>query len=203
MAAPPPTPAPSLRKTILMWILWGGPTKPGPAWLAVGCLGVGFLVGVGFDMRFREVEVVERVRTYIFGEKSLELPKPVTDPPPAMAWVKALTTGYCPCKICCEKDPQDWKTAINRDIRVHPYGIASSHQLVPPGIWVDVPGYGHAMVDDTGGAMRQDAKRGIVHLDLRFEDHAVARRWGRRWMWIALPKESGAARLPPEPATAR
>ncbi|MBA2479386.1 MAG: 3D domain-containing protein [Planctomycetes bacterium] len=188
-------------KKILLWLWWGGSTRPGPMWLAVGCLGVGFLGGIFFDMRFREVEVIERVRTYIFGEKSLELPKPVTAPPPGKEWVKALTTAYCPCVICCEKVQQDWKTAINRDVRANPYGIASAHQLVPPRIWLDIPGYGHAMVDDTGGAMRQDAKRGIVHLDLRYEDHQVARRWGRRWMWIALPEDCGAAKLPPEPTS--
>lgn len=185
----------------MMWIVWGGPTKPGPAWILVGGMAAGMILGALFIMRFQQVEVVERVRTYIFGDKSLELPKPVTPPPPGMAWVKALTTAYCPCVICCEKEHQDWKTSTNRDIRIHPYGIASAHKLVPPGIWLDIPGYGHAMVDDTGGAMRQDAQRGIVHLDLRFEEHQVARRWGRRWTWIALPIDSGAAKLQPEPET--
>jgi 3D (Asp-Asp-Asp) domain-containing protein len=186
-------------KTILLWIWWGGTTKPHPIWSWVFLCCVGFTGGVLFDMRFRQVEIVERVRTFIFGEKSIELPKPVTPPPPGMAWVKVLTTGYCPCKICCEKEQQDWKTSINRDIRANPFGIATAHDLVPPRIWVEVPGYGWAMVDDTGGAMRQDAKRGIVHLDLRFEEHQVARRWGRRWMWVALPADCGAARLEQEP----
>ncbi len=186
-------------KLILLWIWWGGSTKPGPGWALVGGLALGFIVGVLLDMRFREVEIVERVRTYIFGEKSMELPKPVTPPPPGMVWVKVLTTGYCPCRICCEKAVQDWKTAINRDIRTYPYGIASAHQLVPPRLWLTIPGYGYAMVDDTGGAMLKDASRGIVHLDLRFEDHQIARHWGRRWVWVALPEESGAAQLPREP----
>jgi 3D (Asp-Asp-Asp) domain-containing protein len=183
----------------MVWLWWGGSSKPGPAWLLLYGVAMGFIVGVLFVWRFGDVEVIERVRTYVFGEKSLELPKPVTPPPPGMVWAKVLTTGYCPCKTCCEKDPQDWKTAINRDIRAFPYGIASDHKLVPARRYLDIPGYGHAMVDDTGGAMRQDAKRGIIHLDLRYEDHQVARRWGRRWMWIALPEDSGAARLPPEP----
>lgn len=186
-------------KRILQIIWWGGTTKPHPIWMVVACLGIGFLAGVAFDMRFRQVEIVERVRTFVFGEKSLELPRPVTDPPPGKAWVKALTTAYCPCVICCEKPVQDWRTAINRDVKANPYGIASAHTLVPPRIWLDIPGYGHAMVDDTGGAMRQSAKKGIIHLDLRYEDHAVARRWGRRWMWIAVPADSAAARLPQEP----
>jgi 3D (Asp-Asp-Asp) domain-containing protein len=199
MSDVPPAPPRSWLKTVLLWIWWGGTTRPHPLWGIVAFTCVGFVAGVAFDMRFRQIEVVERVRTFIFGEKSLELPKPVTEPPPGMSWVKVVTTGYCPCVICCEKEQQDWKTATNRDIRLHPYGIASARDLVPAGLWLDVPGYGHALVDDTGGAMRQDAKRGIVHLDLRFEEHQVARRWGRRWMWIALPSECGAALLPPEP----
>lgn len=189
----------ALVKRVLLYIWWGGTTKPHPIWMVVTCLGLGFIGGVAFDMRFRQIEVVERVRTFVFGEKSLELPKPVTDPPPGARWVKALTTAYCPCQICCEKVVQDMRTAINRDVNKHPHGIASAHQLVPPRIWLDVPGYGHAMVDDTGGAMRQSAKKGIVHLDLRYEDHQVARRWGRRWMWIAMPADCGAAKLPQEP----
>lgn len=187
---------------VLLWIWWGGSSKPGPAWLLAYGMAMGFIIGVLFVWRFGEVEVIERVRTYIFGEKSLELPRPVTAPPPGMAWVKALTTAYCPCFICCEKDPQDWKTAINRDVRQNPHGIAVSPKMIPYRQWLMIPGYGYAMVDDTGGAMRQSAAKGIIHLDLRFEDHQVARRWGRRWMWIAVPAESGAARLPPEPLPA-
>jgi len=186
-------------RAVLLWLWWGGSSKPGPSWLLSFGIAMGFIIGVLFVWRFAEVKYIEKVRTYIFGEKSLELPKPVTLPPPGMAWVKVLTTAYCPCFICCEKKVQDHKTAINRDIRTFPHGIATDHKLIPPRINLMIPGYGYAMVDDTGGAMRQHAKRGIVHLDLRYEDHIVARKWGRRWMWIALPEDSGAARLPPEP----
>lgn len=185
-------------QALLVWLWWGG-AKPGPSWLLSFGIAMGFIIGVLFVWRFGQVEVIEKVRTYIFGEKSLELPKPVTPPPPGMAWVKVLTTAYCPCFICCEKVVQDHKTSIMRDIRTYPYGIATDHKLIPARINLMIPGYGYAMVDDTGGAMRQDAKRGIIHLDLRYEDHAVARKWGRRWMWIAVPDDSGAARLPPEP----
>lgn len=183
---------------VLLWLWWGGSTKPGPAWLMAYGLAMGFIIGALFQMRFAEVEVIERVRTYIFGEKSLELPKPVTPPPPGMAWVKALTTGYCGCEICCP-GTSDHKTAINRDIRQQPYGIAVDPKLIPYRIHLFVPGYGYAMVDDTGGAMRQDAAKGIIHLDLRYAEHQVARRWGRRWMWIAVPADCAAAQIPQEP----
>jgi hypothetical protein len=55
------------------------------------------------------------------------------------------------------------------------------------------------MVDDTGGAMRQSAKQGIVHFDLRFITHAEARRWGVRHLYVALPAGMPAAQLPEPP----
>jgi len=111
-----------------------------------------------------------------------------------MAWVKVLTTAYCGCEICCP-GTSDNKTAINRDIRQQPYGIAVEPKIIPYRINLLVPGYGYAMVDDTGGAMRQAAAKGIIHLDLRYADHQVARRWGRRWMWIAVPADCAAAKM--------
>ena len=43
--------------------------------------------------------------------------------------------------------------------------------------------------------MRQSAKQGIVHFDLRFITHSEARRWGVRHMYIALPVGIPAANL--------
>jgi 3D (Asp-Asp-Asp) domain-containing protein len=124
-----------------------------------------------------------------------ELPKPVTAPPPGQTWARVLTTGYCPCWRCCGLSA-DGITAINRRIREYPHGIAADSQLVPYRTSLSVPGYGIANVDDTGGAMRQDARRGRLHLDLRFVSHDQAARWGRRWMWIAVPVDCGGAKLP-------
>ncbi len=194
----PPEPRPSLMLRILSWLWWGGSTKPGPAWLLAYGLALGFIIGVLFDMRFSQATVVEGVRTFVFGEKSLELPKPITPPPPGMIWAKALTTGYCPCAICCGEHA-DGRTAINRKVSEQPYGIAVEPKLLRYRQYLMVPGYGYAMVDDTGGAMRQSAKQGILHLDLRFEDHQTARKWGRRWMWIAIPADAPAAGLEFEP----
>jgi 3D (Asp-Asp-Asp) domain-containing protein len=181
-----------IRALTFLW--WGGSTRPGSGWMLAYGLALGFIVGVLFHMRFNQVSVIERVRTFVFGEKSLELPKPVTPPPPGMVWAKALTTGYCPCDICCEGH-SDGRTAINRKVIEHPYGIAVDPKLLPYRINLMVPGYGYALVDDTGGAMRQDAKKGILHLDLRFSEHSIARTWGRRWMWIAIPEAAPAASL--------
>jgi 3D (Asp-Asp-Asp) domain-containing protein len=121
-----------------------------------------------------------------------ELPRPVTPPPPGTVWARAMTTGYCPCWRCCGVGA-DGHTATRRDVRDYPFGIAVDSGLLPYGNTIVVPGYGIAQTDDTGGAMRQDAKRGLLHLDLRFKTHAEAERWGVRWLWIAVPSGSEAA----------
>lgn len=120
-------------------------------------------------------------------------PPPVTPPPPGTKWVEVKATGYCPCAICCGKDA-DGRTAINRRVDRFPYGIAVEPKLIPYRSWLFVPGYGQFMVDDTGGAMRQSAKQGVVHLDLRFKTHQQARKWGVRWLWIGIPEDAPAAK---------
>jgi 3D (Asp-Asp-Asp) domain-containing protein len=155
--------------------------------LASTALAIGMVFGWGSARALRHL-VVEETR----------LPKPVIDPPLGQRWVPVKTTGYCPCWICCGAS-SDGRTAINRDVTQFPYGIAADKDLVPYRLMVDVPGYGLAMVDDTGGAMRQSAAKGIVHFDLRFVTHSEARHWGVRNMWIALPDTTGAAKLPPAP----
>lgn len=113
-------------------------------------------------------------------------PTPTPVAAPTTRKMRVLTTGYCPCVRCCEDS--DRRTAINRDIDEHPKGIAADPKVIRYRTMIDVPGYGRAMVDDTGGAMRQSARKGIVHLDLRFRSHSAAKRWGEQWLWVELPK---------------
>ncbi|MBA3686474.1 MAG: 3D domain-containing protein [Planctomycetes bacterium] len=164
----------------------------GGARLVGVCLGLGFLAGCLFMWAGGQSPTVRHV---LYGEAG-ELPRPVTEPPPGTAWVRVLTTGYCPCAICCAGS-DDGITSKGRDVRRHPHGIASDPKLVTPWLSLDIPGYGRAIVDDTGGAMRQSGKAGIVHLDLRFAGHEQARRWGRRILWIAMPAGAPASGLPP------
>ena len=152
--------------------------------LSATTLGVGLLLGWSSTYYLRVLTVEEKF-----------LPKPVIAPASGMKWVRVKTTGYCPCIICCGFS-SDGKTAINRDVATFPYGIAVEPKLVPYRLVIDVPGYGTAMVDDTGGAMRQSAKQGIVHFDLRFITHSEARRWGVRHLYVALPADIPAAQLP-------
>jgi 3D (Asp-Asp-Asp) domain-containing protein len=118
----------------------------------------------------------------------------LAESPTPTATVTVMTTGYCPCERCCG-GTADGITAINRDVRRHPHGIAVDPLLIPYRTVLSVPGYGTALVDDTGAAMRADGARGIVHLDLRFRTHAEARTWGVRWLRVVLPGDSPAALL--------
>lgn len=123
-----------------------------------------------------------------------ELPKPVAPPPAGMTWARALTTGYCPCWRCCGPNAKGI-TSTRRDVRTYPFGLAVDSGLLPYGTTLMVPGYGVAEADDTGGAMRQDARAGRLHLDLRFRTHEEAARWGVRLMWLAVPVGTKAAAL--------
>jgi 3D (Asp-Asp-Asp) domain-containing protein len=155
--------------------------------LLVTGVAIGLVFSYGTVKYYRHI-IVEETR----------LPKPVIDPPSGMKWVQTLTTGYCPCAICCGLF-SDGRTSINRDVVKFPFGIAAEPKLIDYRTMVDVPGYGLAMIDDTGGAMRQSAIKNIVHFDLRFQTHMQARKWGRRWLYIPLPMQSPAAALPELP----
>ncbi len=103
-------------------------------------------------------------------------------------WVKV--TAYCPGSCCCSPSA-DGTTSTGRKTDQHPYGIAADPRLLPYGTMIQVPGYMDVSypdawweVDDTGGAMRQSAELGVVHLDLRFKHHWSAQQWGVRWMWV-------------------
>ncbi len=171
---------------------WRGRGKPlGGARLVTVAVLAGFAGGALTMWATGQARVVREV---LYGDVG-ELPKPVTPPPTGHNWVRVLTTGYCPCVICCGKYA-DGITARGRSVRKHPHGIATDPKLVTPWLTLDVPGYGRAIVDDTGGAMRQSGKVGVVHLDLRFTTHEEARRWGRRWLWIAMPAGAPASGLP-------
>lgn len=145
------------------------------------------LVGYGVGLASREVG------QWTGWFHAARTPMPATPPPVGMRWVEVMTTAYCPCAICCG-DSADGRTANNRDVKKFPHGIATENRILPIGTHLFIPGYGEHMVDDTGGAMRQSAKRGVVHLDLRFADHRVARSWGRQWHWILVPEALPAAR---------
>ncbi len=93
-------------------------------------------------------------------------------------------TGYCPCKECCG-DYANGKTSIGRDAW-KTYGVAADPELLPYGTRLNIPGVGIRIVDDTGGAMRQSAKEGIWHIDIRFHSHEKAEEFGDREEYVRI-----------------
>ncbi|KKQ96181.1 MAG: hypothetical protein A3F95_03205 [Candidatus Nealsonbacteria bacterium RIFCSPLOWO2_12_FULL_39_31] len=96
-------------------------------------------------------------------------------------------TAYCPCYECCGPCAIG-KTSIGRDAW-KTFGVAADPKLLQYKTKLDIPGIGVREVDDTGGAMRQDAKKGICHIDLRMHSHQEARKFGVKWLDVkVLPR---------------
>ena len=96
----------------------------------------------------------------------------------------ALVTAYCPCTRCCGQLARGitstGKSAWSR-------GLAADPRRLEYGTKVYVPDYGVAVIDDTGGAMRQSWRRhGRLHLDIRLDNHRDARVWGRRNLMVRV-----------------
>ncbi len=125
-----------------------------------------------------------------------EQPPERTPALPPGAWKQVEITAYCggPC-LTCQTTGQ---TADGTYTKRRPYGVAveSSVRLgsmvyVPPG-----DGYLDRMfpfermfkLDDRGGALdseREDKRaHPFVRLDLRFVDHADAKKFGRKIAWV-------------------
>lgn len=112
--------------------------------------------------------------------------------PAAMFERLAMVTAYTPSREGGGAGTGLTATGIRTDFR--PYGIAADPELVPYGAVVHVPGYRDSEakggpywpVDDTGGALRQSAGRGILHLDVRMRHLASARAWGVRWLVVKI-----------------
>lgn len=99
--------------------------------------------------------------------------------------VQAMVTAYCPCAKCCGSHA-DGKTATMTDASTP--GAAVAWGAIPRRSRIHIPGYGWTVADDTGGAMRQSWRRGVIHVDVRFPTHAEAREWGVRRLDILIPE---------------
>jgi len=98
--------------------------------------------------------------------------------------VKMKITAYCPCRKCCGEFA-DGFTSIGRDAW-KTLGVAADPKLLPYGTKLDIPGVGIRTIDDTGGAMRQSAKKGIWHIDVRFHNHNEALQFGVQWLDVKI-----------------
>jgi len=101
--------------------------------------------------------------------------------------VRMKVTAYCPCNKCCGLHPTG-KTSVGHDAW-KTFGVAADPKLLPYKTLLEIPGVGVREVDDTGGAMRQDAKKGVCHIDLRMHSHKEARKFGVKWLNVkVLPR---------------
>ncbi len=98
--------------------------------------------------------------------------------------VTAKITAYTPDRISCG-EYADGKTSVMDNAYIFD-GVAVCPTLVPYRSGVYVPGFGIKEVDDTGGAMRQAARRGYYHIDMRVRTNKEARNWGVQWKRIHL-----------------
>ena len=109
--------------------------------------------------------------------------------------VVMTVTAYCPCGVCCGWE-RDWlfrpvvKDGPDRGkpkavgvcadgTRARKGTIAADTRYYPFGTRMVVPGYGHGVVHDRGGAIT-----GPARIDLFFRSHRQALRWGRRTLTV-------------------
>ncbi|GEM_PF-3470284 len=103
--------------------------------------------------------------------------------------VRMRVTAYCLCAICCGKWAEEGRrvTSIGDDAKICD-GVAADPKLLPYRTKLDIPGIGIKEVDDTGGGMRQSAKKGIYHIDVRMASHQEARKFGVQWLDVKVLK---------------
>lgn len=159
------------------------------------------------DLHYRQTAIIQTIKkepvraaniNLIYAPK--ETPKPVE---PRGRWRTAIVTAYSPHAKSCGKWSKLGKTSTGVYVRSDDpddvYGIAADPKMVPYGTKIYVPGYFEKLqnnktliptemtgVDDTGGAMRKSARKGILHIDVRFRTQTEAERWGVREMEVFI-----------------
>lgn len=137
---------------------------------------------------------VSAVSPKIEKQKIAETPKSETAKPeaakievakPATQVVKMKVTAYCLCGECCGKWSGGNKTSVGDKATIYD-GVAADPKMLPYRTKLNIPGIGIKEVDDTGGGMRQSAKQGIYHIDVRMSSHSEARKWGVRWLEVEV-----------------
>ena len=97
--------------------------------------------------------------------------------------VQARVTAYAPLDnksgICAEGDPTITATGakVRRGI------IAVDPKKIPYGTKVYIPGYGEAIAEDTGGALRN--YDGIA-IDILVDTYEEAMQWGKKYMEVTI-----------------
>lgn len=82
--------------------------------------------------------------------------------------INMVVTAYCPCELCCG----DWADGLTAS------GVPAKGKIIAApieyafGIRMCIPGYGEAVVQDRGGAIKGNK------IDVLFENHQEALEWG-------------------------
>jgi len=87
-------------------------------------------------------------------------------------------TAYCPCSVCCGRYA-DGVTASGHKIEEGEKLVAAPKDI-PFGTIMVIPEYGTAEVQDRGGSIAGD------RLDVLFDTHAEALRWGKKRLMVKV-----------------
>lgn len=104
--------------------------------------------------------------------------RPVTQPQTAVRIVKMEVTAYCGCESCCGNH-SDGITASGYRLRQGDKIIAAP-KTFRFGTEIYISGYGHASVQDRGGAIKDN------RLDVYFHTHQEALEWGRQKLQVQI-----------------
>jgi len=86
-------------------------------------------------------------------------------------YVRAKVTAYCIGKI----------TASGKRVRV---GYIAMPKEIPFRTRVYIPGYGYAVVEDRGGAVK--IRNGIPTIDIYVKDYYTAKKWGVKYLDVLI-----------------
>ena len=131
------------------------------------------------------VKVAEKISKTPKLEKAAAAPTKTEVANPNVQVVKMKVTAYCLCGECCGQWSGGNRTSIGDKANIYD-GVAADPKTLPYRTKLNIPGVGIKEVDDTGGGMRQSAKQGICHIDVRMSSHSEARKWGVRWLEVEV-----------------
>jgi 3D (Asp-Asp-Asp) domain-containing protein len=121
-------------------------------------------------------------------------------PHPPLSQGRKITmtvTAYCPCGQCCgwertwygrpvyaygSRKGKPKRVGICADgSRARKGVIAADTSLYPFGTVMHIPGYGYGIVSDRGGKIK-----GAQHIDIFFDSHKKALRWGKQSLTVTV-----------------
>jgi 3D (Asp-Asp-Asp) domain-containing protein len=95
--------------------------------------------------------------------------------------VEMNVSAYCPCEKCCE----NFADGITASGSTATGKLIAAPRNYAFGTRMDVPGYGTALVEDRGGAIKDNK------IDLLFSSHHDALVWGRQYLTVKVYAKAG------------